>query len=204
MAQDTAATSDAAVAVVERPQPGSALVETEPKASKREKKRKKSKGEEELEYEVEFETPFGKIEFELEPTSSKERKDREKRDKAERDAAKAAAKAAKRSEKQLEKRGAAEVIERGGGSKLVPILVVFLLVALVVALAIWLFARPGEEEKDAVPPEFRNDVPAEPEPQGFAAKAQQRVRQALRAGRQASREAQAEQERKFQDLTGKK
>ncbi len=56
-----------------------------------------------------------------------------------------------------------------------------------------------------MPREFRNDDgPAEPEPQGFAAKAQQRIRNAVRAGRQASREAQAEQERKFQDLTGKK
>lgn len=205
MAEDTTTTSDAAVAVMERPQPGSALVETGPKPSKREKKRKKSKGEEELEYEVEFETPFGKIEFELEPTSSKERKDRERREQAERAAAKAAAKAAKQAEKQLKKRGAVPAIERGGGSKLLPILAVFLLVAAAVALAIWLFARPGEEEKDVVPPEFRSDdVPAESEPQGFAAKAQQRIRQAVHAGRQASRETQAEQERKFQDLTGKK
>ena len=70
---------------------------------------------------------------------------------------------------------------------------------------IWLFARPGEDEQDAVPPEFRNeDAPAEPAPLGFAAKARQRISHAVRAGRQASREAQAEQERKFQDLTGKK
>ena len=204
MAEDATTTSDAAVAVGERPQPGTMLVETEPRASKPGKKRKKSKGEEELEYEVEFETPFGKIEFELEPTSSKERKDRERREQAEREVAKAAAKAAKQAERQLKKRGAEHVVERSGGSKLLPILVVFLLVAAVIALAIWLFARPGEEEKDVVPPEFRTgDVPAE-EPQSFVAQARQRIRQAVRSGRQASREAQAEQERKFQDLTGKK
>jgi hypothetical protein len=205
MAEAASTNGDAAVAVVEPPQPGSALVETEPRASKREMKRKKSKGEEELEYEVEFETPFGKIEFELEPTLSKERKDRQRREQAEREAAKAAAKAAKHAEKQRKKRDAVPAIERGGGSKLLPILVVFLLVAAAVALAIWLFARPGEEENDIVPPEFRSDdVAAEPGPQGFAAKARQRIRHAVRAGRQASREVQAEQERKFQDLTGKK
>lgn len=207
MAEDATTISESAVAVAGRPQPEVAPAVAEPKTSKPEKKRKKSKDEEELEYEVEFETPFGKIEFELEPTSSKERKDRERREKAEREAAKAAAKAAKQAEKQLKKRGAVPAVEHGGGSKLVPVLIIFLLVATAVALAIWLFARPGEEENDVVPPEFRNDdAPAEPapEPQGFAARARQRIRQAVRAGRQASREAQAEQERKLQDLTGKK
>ena len=54
------------------------------------------------------------------------------------------------------------------------------------------------------PPLARGDAPAEPEPQGFAASARRRIRSAVTAGRQASREAQVEQERKFQDLTGKK
>jgi hypothetical protein len=196
MAEDEARTIDA-TAIAERP------VSTP--VARPEKKRKKSKGEDEFGYDVDFETPFGKIEFALEPSSVKERKDRERREKAERDSAKAAAKVAKKAEKQL-KRGNAEqqVAVSAGGGKLVPILLIFLLVAGAVALAIWLFARPGEDEQDAVPPEFRNDdAPAEPEPQGLAAKAQQRIRSAVRAGRQASREAQSEQERKFQDLTTK-
>jgi hypothetical protein len=202
MAQDEARTNDT-VATIEKPEFASA---TPASGASAQKKRKKSKDEEEFGYDVDFETPFGKIEFALEPSSVKERKDRERREKAERDAAKAAATAAKKAEKQLRKGNAEQqIVVSGGGSKLVPILLIFLLVASAVALAIWLFARPGEEEQDAVPPEFRNDdAPAEPEPQGFVAKAQQRFRQAVRAGRQASREAQAEQERKFQDLTGHK
>jgi hypothetical protein len=197
MADDESGKNDA-IAVAERP-------ESVP-ATSAEKKRKKSKDEDEFGYDVDFETPFGKIEFALEPSSVKERKDRERREKAERDAAKAAAKTAKKAEKPLRKRDLEQqIVVRDAGSKLVPILLIFLLVAGAVALAIWLFARPGEEEQDAVPPEFRNeDAPAEPEPLGFAAMARQRVRNAVRAGRQASRETQAEQERKFQDLTGKK
>ena len=197
MAQDESITSD--VAAVDRPEDAQATIS--PPA----RKRKKSDDEDDFGYDVDFETPFGKIEFAMEPASVKARKDQERREKAERDAAKAAAKTAKRAEKQLRKGKPEQLVVREGGSKLVPILVIFLLVACAVALAIWLFARPGEEEHDTVPPEFRNDgAPAEPARQGLAAKAQQRVRQAVRLGRQASREAQAEQERKFQDLTGKK
>lgn len=201
MAKDEATTTGAA-GVAER-SAGDAPAGIEPSQSR--KKRKKSKAEEEFGYDVDFETPFGKIEFAMEPASVKEQKDQERREKAEREAAKAAAKAAKQAEKRLKQGTPEQVVVRGGGSKLVPILLIFLLVAGAVALAIWLFARPGEEEPDVVPAEFRNDdAPVEPEPQGFAAKAQQRIRQAVRLGRQASREAQAEQERKFQDLTGKK
>ena len=197
MAQDEATTTGAA-GVTERLN-GAAPAGIEP--SKSGKKRKKSKAEEDFGYDVDFETPFGKIEFAMEPASVKEQKDQERRRNAEREAAKAA----KQAEKRLKQGAPERVVVRGGGGKLVPILLIFLLVAGAVALAIWLFARPGEEEPDVVPAEFRNDdAPAEPEPQGFAAKAQQRIRQAVRLGRQASREAQAEQERKFQDLTGKK
>lgn len=197
MAQDEATTTGAA-GVTERLN-GAAPAGIEP--SKSGKKRKKSKAEEDFGYDVDFETPFGKIEFAMEPASVKEQKDQERRGNAEREAAKAA----KQAEKRLKQGAPERVVVRGGGGKLVPILLIFLLVAGAVALAIWLFARPGEEEPDVVPAEFRNDdAPAEPEPQGFAAKAQQRIRQAVRLGRQASREAQAEQERKFQDLTGKK
>jgi len=197
MAQDEANTTGAA-GVTERLN-GAAPAGIEP--SKSGKKRKKSKAEEDFGYDVDFETPFGKIEFAMEPASVKEQKDQERRENAEREAAKAA----KQAEKRLRQGKPEQVVVRGGGSKLVPVLLIFLLVAGAVALAIWLFARPGEEEPDVVPAEFRNDdAPAEPEPQGFAARAQQRIRQAVRLGRQASREAQAEQERKFQDLTGKK
>ena len=152
MAQDEAGTNDA-IATIERPASASA---TPASGASAQKKRKKSKDEEEFGYDVDFETPFGKIEFALEPSAVKERKDRERREKADRDAAKAAARAAKKAEKQLKRGNAEQQIAAGrGGSKLVPILLVFLLVAGAVALAIWLFARPGDEEPDAVPAEFR-------------------------------------------------
>ena len=201
MAQDEATLGEI-IAVAERPGPAPAPSG----ASTPENTRKKSKDEEEFGYDVDFETPFGKIEFALEPSAAKERKDRERREKAARAASKAAAKAAKKAERRMMKGSAEEqIIARSGGSKLAPILLIFLIVAGIFVLAIWLFARPGEDEQDAVPPEFRHeDAPAEPAPMGFAAKAQHRIRQAVRAGRQASREAQAEQERKFQDLTGNK
>ncbi len=198
MAQDESTTND--VAGADRPDDARATIAPPTK------KRKKSQAEDDFGYDVDFETPFGKIEFALEPSSVKERKDQERREKAEKDRAKAAAKAAKKAEKQLKNGGGQQqIIVREGGSKLVPILLIFLLVAGAVALAIWLFARPGEPEQDAIPVEFLNDEaqPA-PAPQGFAAVAQSRIRSAVRAGRQASREAQAEQDRKFQDLTGKK
>lgn len=195
MAQDESTTND--VAGADRPDDARATIAPPTK------KRKKSQAEDDFGYDVDFETPFGKIEFALEPSSVKERKDQERREKAEKDRAKAAA---KKAENQMKKGdGQKQIIIREGGSKLVPILLIFLLVAGAVALAIWLFARPGEPEQDAIPVEFLNDEaqPA-PAPQGFAAVAQSRIRSAVRAGRQASREAQAEQDRKFQDLTGKK
>jgi hypothetical protein len=185
------------------------------KAKKKDKKQKDID-----EYEVEFETPFGKLEFEFEPRSTKERKDREKREKKEADAAKAAAKASKRAEQHAEKQAAkrqkkglaaiaAPEPKRGGGN-LLPILIIFALIATAIAVAIWLFARPGDDDLDQVPQEFLNDAPVEAEarqaaaPQGFVAKAQARVRDAVRAGKQASRETQTEQQKKFEDLTGQR
>ena len=201
MAQDEAITNGA-ITVADRPQDTAPAVLDQ---AKRGKKSKKSNADDDFGYDVDFETPFGKMEFAIEPASVKARKDEERREKAESDAAKAAAKAAKQAEKQLKKGKPEQIIVQRGGSKLVPILLIFLLVAGAVALAIWLFARPGAEDQDAVPQEFRkDDAPVEPEPQGFVAKAQQRIGQAVRAGRQASREAQAEQDQKFKDLTGKK
>jgi hypothetical protein len=174
------------------------------------KKSKNKKDRDPDEYEVEFETPFGKLEFEFEPKSTKERKDREKREKQAADAAKAAEKQRKKDEKQaakLEKKGllgAAEAPAPKRGSNLLPILIIFAIIAAAVIVAVWLFARPGDADPDRVPEEFLNDAPVEPEPapQGFVAKAQARVRDAVRAGKQASRDTQREQQKKFEDLTG--
>jgi hypothetical protein len=80
---------------------------------------------------------------------------------------------------------------------LVPVLIVMGLILVAVAVAVWLFARPGQE--DEVPAEFRNDL--EPAPQGFVASARRRVGDAVRAGRRASREVQDEQQRKYEELT---
>ena len=162
----------------------------------------KSRGDDEPEYEWELETPFGKLELEIEPRERKEEKERRKREKQEREAAKQAAKLAKKAERAralAAKQGAAAgevVVVRG--SNLVPILVVFAIILAALAIAYWLFARPDEEE-DEIPPELRTDesLAAAAQPQGLAA----RLKQAIRAGRQASREAQAEQQRRFEEAT---
>ncbi len=190
---------DAAPAVA-----GDVLAGIAKNAGKQNKKSKKKQDDED--YELEFETPFGKLEFEFEPTAVKQRKEQEKREKAAEDAAKAAAKAEKKAAKQIAKQGfvAADVAPSKGGGKLLPMLLIFAIVAGAIILAVWLFARPGEDEPETVPPEFLNEdampQPA-PAPQGLAAKAQARIREAIRAGRKASREAQHEQEQKFQDMT---
>ncbi len=181
MAEDEATTtSESAVAVAEG----------------KKKKKKKKEQEEEPEYELEFETPFGKIEFEVEPHSSKERRDRRKREKAEQ----AVAKAAARAEKQLAKRGDKPA---GRGGSLLTVLLIFTIIAAAVAIAIWLFARPGPEEQDQVPPEFLTPEgePIAVEPQGFLPKMRRRIGTAIRAGRKASREAQQAQERRFEELS---
>ena len=86
MAQDESTTSDVAVADLPDMTP--------PAVEQSTKKRKKSNDDDDFGYDVDFETPFGKIEFALEPSSVKERKDQERREKAEKDQANAAAKAA--------------------------------------------------------------------------------------------------------------
>jgi hypothetical protein len=164
----------------------------------------KHKDDNELEYEWELETPFGKLELELEPRSRKEDKERRKREKQERDAAKQAGKLAKKAERAARsaaKKGAASgevvVVRRGN---LAPVLVVFAIIVTAIAIAYWLFARPGAEEEDQIPPELRTDeslAAAAREPEGIAG----RLRRAIRAGRQASREAQAEQQRRFEEAT---
>jgi hypothetical protein len=165
------------------------------------KSRDKKKDDDELEYEWEFETPFGKIEFEVEPKERKEEKDRKKKEKAERDAQKQAAKLAKKAERASRKSAVAEageivVVKR---SNLVPALVIFAIIVASIAIAFWLFARPGEEE-DQIPEEYRAATPegAEAEQQGGLAA---RLKKAIRAGRQASREAQREQQQRFEEAT---
>ena len=149
---------------------GSGVAVAEPPPAS--KKKGKKKDDDELEYEWELETPFGKIEFELEPAERKEQKERERKEKAEREAAKQAAKLAKKAEQAAKKQAAAPgemvVVKR---SNLVPALVIFAIVVAGIALAYWLFARPGDEDADVVPEEFRAaDAPvAAAGPQGLAA-----------------------------------
>jgi hypothetical protein len=160
-----------------------------------EKKRKKKSDDEDIDYEVEFATPFGKLEFEFEPLGKKEKKDRERKAKAERDAA-------KKSREAAEKALAHSYNDSGGGGLLGKLLIVLLVlgvIAAVIGIAYWLFARPGEDD-NVIPEEFA-DEPARAR-QGFVAKARGRVSDAIGAGRQASREAQREQREKFEQATG--
>jgi hypothetical protein len=143
-------------------------------------------------------TPFGKLEFEFEPKSRKEEKDRERKQKTQEEAAKNAAKALKKAERQAQQRATGG---GRGGSVLFILLAVGFVLALI-ALAYWLFARPGDQD-EAVPPEFRNYEPErEPAPQTFLDKTRSRIREAVRAGRQASRETQREQEERLESMTG--
>ena len=201
MVDDQAPSNGAATAAAERP-PQVTVEAMEPASPPavvaQDNKGKKKQKDEEPEYDLEFDTPFGNIEFGIEPASSKERRDRRKRENQEREAAKAAARAAKKAERQLAKH------ETSGrrGSSLLGVLIVFAIIAAAVGIAIWLFASPGPKEQDEIPEEYlQPDVEPAAEPEGFAGMMRKRLRQALRAGRQASREAQQEQERRFKDLT---
>jgi hypothetical protein len=152
------------------------------------------KQDEDLEYEVEFATPFGNLEFEFEPLQKKEKKDKERKEKAEREAAQKALKAAER---------AAQTSDSGGRGLIGTLLIIFIVLGVlgaITAVAYWLFARPGEDEDEAVPPELAYEP--QPSPQGFVARARGRVQDALRAGRQASRDAQREQREKFEQMSG--
>jgi len=202
MAEDEATSS---VAVAERPEiaPPPAPVEAKAGKNKKSNKDKEQSKDDDLEREIEFSTPFGKIGFEFEPTSSKQKREERQREKERAHAEKAAAKAAKKAARQLEERGAAAVeATRKGGGTLLPVLIVLGLIVAAVIVAFWLFARPGAETEE-VPEQYRNPElePVVEAPQDFVTTARQRIGQALRAGKQASREAQKEQERCFQDLT---
>ncbi len=195
---------DGAIATIEDA-PLIVIAESSPKTSALEKK----KDDEDLEYEWEFETPFGKLEFELDPKARHEEKERLRREKAEREEAKKAAKAAKKSEKLAQKMGLrnADIAAAAAGqlvivkrSNWLPVLFVFTVVAAAAIIAIWLFARPDEDETDVVPEEFRADgAAAVVPPQGIAA----RLKHAIHAGKKASREAQAEQQRRFEETTNR-
>ncbi len=165
--------------------------------------RRKHSEDDAAEHEVELMTPFGKLELEFEPTAKKEERDRKKRDKAEREAAKAAKHEAEAAKKRGKVAATTTVIEKRGGGHgtLLTVLVILGVLAAAVGVAVWLFARKPEE-LESVPPEYR--APGgepEPEPQGFVAKARQRLTHAVHAGQQASREAQVEQQQRYEDLT---
>jgi hypothetical protein len=173
-------------------------LEVAPKTEVKEKKRKKKDGDDsDLERELEFVTPFGKLELEFEPTEKKQKKDRERREKTEREAAKAAERAQRKLAKQAEKSARG----RGGGSRLLLILLVIGLIGAAIAIAWWLFARPSEE-LEQVPEELR--VQPEPEPHGAVARFRDRIRHAVREGQRASAETQREQLRRFEDATGRR
>lgn len=166
-----------------------------PRVEGKKPKGKKKDDDGDLEYEVEFATPFGKLEFEFEPQSKKEKKDRDRKAKAERDAAKKAL-------QQAERAAASGGGGRGFLGTLIIVLAVLALIGGAIAAAYWLFARPGQEEIDAIPPEFANEPEPQPAAQGLVARARGRVRSAISQGRQASRDAQREQREKFDQMAG--
>ena len=142
-----------------------------------------------LEYELAFATPFGNVEFEFEPQSTRERKAAERKAQAERRAAQKAAEAAMR-----RARGRKPLFS----NRLLIVLVVVAVVGGAFIVAWWLFARPGDED-DGVPPEFANEP--QPAAQGLLARSRQRVSDAIRAGRKASRDAQREEREKYERLS---
>ena len=154
------------------------------------------------EYEWEFETPFGKIEFEVEPKALFERKEQQRKEKAEREAARKARAEERRLQRMGIPAGSEVVIVKR--SNWLPVLTVFVVVVIAISVAYWLFGRP-EEYEDEVPAEFlandQNDVMAAAatakQPKGIAA----RLKQALREGRHASKAAQDEQMQRYREST---
>ena len=148
------------------------------------------------EYEWEFETPFGKVEFEVQPKPLFDRKERQRKEKEEREAAKKARAEKRRLERMGIPEGAEVVIVKR--SNWLPILAVFVLVVVAIAVAYWLFARP-EEHDDEVPEELRipDGVAAVTPQQGIVG----RIKNAVREGRKASKQAQDEQMQRFREST---
>ncbi len=187
--EETTATNGAATAVADRPHADDDAAS--PSSGPERGTKKGKKDDDDLEYEVEFATPFGKLEFEFEPLSKKEKKSRDRKAKAERDAVKKTAQIARLAER-APKGG-------GGANKLLVTLLVIALVGAAIAVAYWLFARPDDEADDVIPPEFANEP--QPTPQGVVARVRGRIDTAIRSGRQASRETQREQREKFERMT---
>ena len=157
----------------------------------------KAKEGEDLDYEIELNTPFGIVELEFEPRAKRDRKERARKERAERKAAeRAALKAKQRAEKEARK---------GRGGSVLLILLVIALIAGAVALAIWLFARPGEEDEEAVPDYLASPLKGSPaeQPKNAFERARARIRDAIHQGRKASRDAQREQEQRFREMTGR-
>ena len=92
----------------------------------------------------------------------------------------------------------------GRGGKILLVLAIIVAVSALVGVAWWLFARPPDDVFDEVPDDFRGPEgeSASEAPQGFAARAKQRFRSAIRAGQRASRDEQLEQEQRVRELTG--
>ncbi len=155
-----------------------------------------------IDYEWQFATPFGKVEFDLDPKDLHEEKERRRTEKAERAAAKKAERIAKLAAKEAEKRGIHGPVVIVKRSNLVPALVIFTIVVAAVGIAIWLFARPGEEDElDAVPPELRNANALAGEAEQPSSGIFGRIKRAVREGKQASRDAQNEQQQRYEELS---
>ena len=147
-----------------------------------------------LEYEVEFETPFGKLEFEFEPKALKKKRDERRRQRAVREAERAALAAKRKAEEQAIK---AEKRRRQFPVFMAVFLGIILLASLI-ALAFWLFARPDDNDEE-MPPELREDTSQA----GVVDRIKRRVRAGIREGKRASREVQDEQRRRFEELAGR-
>ena len=87
----------------------------------------------------------------------------------------------------------------GGGGKWLLILLLIGGAVAAIGIAYWLFGSKPEAE--GVPADYLAEPAIEPEPQGFADKLRHRIRHAVRSGKQASHEAQLEQERRYEELT---
>jgi hypothetical protein len=156
-----------------------------------------------IEHEIEFDTPFGKLEFEFEPRSRKAKKDEERKKKREQQAALAAEQSAKKAAEKAAKKAERAARGRRGGGLLI-VLAVLALIGIAVAVAWWLFAHPEEDEQpdfEAVPPELREAKhELEVEQRSAPQRLRDRLRNAVRAGRRASREAQDAERQRFEEM----